>query len=162
MKKRTAAAGAGVVGLIAALFFLPNFSFGPPGLPTGDGENVTLDPTNPEDADAESVESAPVFPGAEDEPNAETGAAGMADSGDDGTGGGIAEPDAGAKPQMVEVLVDGGEYMVTTGYSVDGETQRKGMSLSAVLDLASRVKGQDGVKVRVLRTPDAIAGAVSD
>ncbi|MEM9702303.1 MAG: hypothetical protein AAF907_07655, partial [Planctomycetota bacterium] len=100
--------------------------------------------------------------GAEDEPSEATAVAGGAGSEGDGTGGGMTDPDAGAAPALVDVLVDGGEYLVVQGYSADGLPRRRGLSLSAVLDLAGRVAGQDGVKVRVSRTPDAIAGAVSD
>ena len=157
MKKRTAATGAGAVGLVAlGLMYLPDWDFGSLGVPRGGGDvtDLTLDPTRPDEED--QVEPAPTF-------NEEIGTI----PGDGpGTGeGGLVEdgPAEGTPLAVVDVLVDGGEYLVLRGFAADGLPKREGMSLSGVLDLASRVEGApDGVKVRVSRTPNAIAGAATD
>ncbi len=163
MRKRTAATGAGVAGLAAlGLMYLPDWDFGSLGVPSGGGDDitqVTLDPTSPTNAD--EIEPAPRFDG---------------DTGDGGDG--VATPavgetvaSPGADPMeadapllaVVDVTVDGGEYLVIRGSAVDGLPRREGMPLAEVLKLASQVPGApDGVKIRIFRTGDAIAGAVSD
>lgn len=161
MRKRTAATGVGAVGLIAlGLMYLPDFDFGSLGVPAGDGTEVTLDPTNPDQADEAEIEPAPTFDGAPvaaDDPA--DPADGMAAGGPDG--GPAAEESTPLA--VVDVLVDGGEYFVLRRFASDGLPIRDPMTLSGVLDLASRVPGDAaGLKVRISRTPDAIAGATDD
>ena len=152
MRKRTAAAGTGAVGLAA--FGLWMFDgFGEFGLPTageGGGAALTLDPT----ADGADVEPAPTFAPAADRTDI--------DPADPGAVGGPADAD-GAGLAMVDVLVDGGEYYVVRRFASDGLPVRDPMTLEETVGLARSVPGAaDGVRVRVSRKPNAIAGAVTD
>ncbi|MFH5806222.1 hypothetical protein [Alienimonas sp. DA493] len=169
MRKRTAAAGgAGIAGLLAlGLMYLPDWEMGSLGVPSGGGTDVTemtLDPTSPEAA--EEVESAPIFdPDADATPvtpeMVESGEAG----GPNDVTGTTGDPLEAEGPPLavVDVLVDGGEYFVIRRFAADGTADRDPMTLSGVLDLAAQVEGApDGVKVRVSRTPNAIAGAATD
>ncbi|NNJ26768.1 hypothetical protein [Alienimonas chondri] len=162
MRKRTAATGAGAAGLVAlGLMYLPDWDFGSLGVPSGGGTDVTemtLDPTSPEAA--EEVEPAPAFEGGVTPEMVEAGEVGP----EEVTGTRVDSSETeGAPLAVVDVLVNGGEYLVTQRFASDGLPIRKGMSLSAVLNLASQAPGaEDGVKVRVSRTPDAIAGAATD
>ncbi|QDT15626.1 hypothetical protein [Alienimonas californiensis] len=171
MRKRTAAAGgAGIAGLLAlGLMYLPDWEMGSLGVPSGGGTDVTdltLDPTSPDAA--EDVESAPIFNGAATpvtQEMVESGEAGGPNTVTGAMGGVVGDPTTADGPPLavVDVLVDGGEYLVVQRFASDGLPIREGQSLSAVLNAASQAEGApDGVKVRVSRTPNAIAGAATD
>jgi hypothetical protein len=152
----------GAVGLAAlGLYLLPDWDFGSIGLPSGEnGETITVDPTEDDD-----VEPAPRFDGVPVDPSLNedaTGESGVADGGpmDDSAAD---DPAEGVPMSMVDVLVDGGEYWVLQRYASDGLPVREPMTLSGVLGLVGQVPGtEDGLKIRVARTPNAIAGAVDD
>ena len=170
MRKRTAATGAGAVGLaVLGLMYLPDFEFGSLGVPQGEGDELTLNPT----ADDADVPPAPRFDeegeelenGGDGPADAETAAADPGEAVAPGAAGPVPEDDQtdGAAIAVADVLVDGGDYLVLKRFASDGLPIREGMSLTAVLDFAARMGGApDGVKVRVARTPDAFAGAVTD
>ena len=165
MRKRTAATGAGAVGLaVLGLMYLPDFEFGSLGVPQGEGDELTLNPT----ADDADVPPAPRFDeedGGEGPADAEMVAADPGEAVAPGAAGPVPEDDQtdGAAIAVADVLVDGGEYLVLKRWASDGLPIREGMSLAAVLKYAAQMPGApDGVKVRVARTPDAFAGAVTD
>ena len=157
MRKRTAAAGAGAVGLAAlGLMYLPNMDFGEIGAPTmGDGP-LTLDPTVDDD-----VPPAPTFDGAAD---GDASDAATGPTGDLLVGTGSLEEPTDAPPiAIADVLVDDREYRVIRRFASDGLPVREPMSLEEALAFAREVPGSpDGVKVRVSRRPNAAAGTASD
>ena len=165
MRKRSAATGAGVVGIAAFGLWMFNglddFGLGGPG--EGGGPSLTLDPTA---GDADEVEPAPPFSTASERSAADPNAALPTVAPDDPTFGlGPApENEDDAPPIAVaDVLVDGAEYRVIRRFASDGRPIREPATLAEVLALAEAVPGSpDGLKVRVSRTPDAVAGAASD
>lgn len=157
MRKRTAAAGVGAVGLAAyGLWLLPDLGdFGLGG--DGDVAGITLDPTG---EDADDVAPAPPFP-ADDEL---ADPAGTADAGAAGGDPALSESANDDPPLAVaDVRIDGAEYWVLRRLASDGREVREPLSAEQVVALADRMPGDPaGVKVRVARTPDAEAGAVDD
>ena len=160
MRKRTAAAGVGAVGLAAyGLWMLPDlgdFGLG------GDGSvaGITLDPTG---EDAEEVAPAPRFPADDAAPADAIAAEGLVNPA--GSADVPESPDVGEGPgvAVADVRVDGAEYWVLRRFASDGREVREPISAAEVVTLAGTVPGDpDGVKVRVARTPDAEAGAVDD
>ena len=160
MRKRTAAAGVGAVGLAAyGLWMLPDlgdFGLG------GDGSvaGLTLDPTG---EDAAEVAPAPPFAPDDADPDGAIADAELVNP------AGSAEvpesPDAGEGPGLAvaDVQVEGAEYWVLRRFASDGRPVREPMAIAEVVALAGAVPGDpDGVKVRVARTPDAEAGAADD
>ena len=167
MRKRTAAAGVGAVGLAAyGLWMLPDlgdFGLGGDGTVAG----ITLDP---DAGDADDLPPAPPFDPDADEAEA-VDDAGPAVAADDATplvnpaGTADPTPDAADAPPIAvaDVLVDGGEYWVLRRFASDGREIREPTSAEEVVAMAGRVPGDpDGVKVRVARTPGAEAGAAAD
>ncbi len=65
-----------------------------------------------------------------------------------------AEPEM---PDVVDILIDGNQYLVTTHV---GESERKAMTLDQIVAMAATVDGEpSGIRVRVARTPSAVASA---
>ena len=165
MKKRTAATGAGAVGLAA--FGLWMFDgFGEFGLPTagnGAGENLTFDPTA-DDAGAEGAPPSPFETASDINPADSPADSDAAIAADPSYGLGPVEDDANAPPIAVaDVLVDGSEYHVVRRFASDGRPIREPMTLAQVLAFADSVPGSpEGLKVRVSRTGGALAGAATD
>ena len=153
MKKRTAAAGTGAVGLAAfGLWWLSDigeFGLG------GDGGGpmaFTVDPTSP-DAD---VEPAPQFSEAASDPAGPAGGA---------AGEGLVEdvPEDAPPIALADVTVDGDRYWVVKRWASDGVPVREPMTADEIVAMTNSVPGDpSGVKVRVARTPDAEAGAADD
>ena len=73
---------------------------------------------------------------------------------------GPVEDDENAPPIAVaDVLVDGSDYYVVRRFASDGRPIRESMTLAQVLAFAESVPGSpEGLKVRVSRTGDALAG----
>lgn len=69
-------------------------------------------------------------------------------------------PAAPTMPPVVDVLIDGNQYLV----SIDAadSSQREAKTLDEIIALAAQVPGEpSGIRVRVARTPDAVASAES-
>ena len=162
MRKRTAAAGAGAVGLAAfGLWMLPDlgdFGLGGDGTTAG----ITLDPTG---EDADELDPAPAFPA---DASADPAVADPADAEvPPNPAGSASDPAPGADDgpalAVADVRVDGAEYWVLRRFAADGREDRDPLTADEVVALARSVPGDsDGVKVRVSRTPDAEAGAADD
>lgn len=69
-------------------------------------------------------------------------------------------PAAPTMPPVVDVLIDGNQYLVSMD-AVDGD-QREAKTLDEIIAFAAQVPGEpSGIRVRVARTPDAVASAES-
>ena len=158
MRKRTAAAGTGAVGLAAfGLWMISDLGdFGLPG--AGDEFGVTLDPTG---EDAEDLPPAPAFPADPDDAVAETSDAAPPLR----NPAGRADPDELDAPPIAvaDVRVDGSTYWVLRRFASDGRPVREPATAEEVVAIVNSVPGDpDGVRVRVARTPNAQAGAAED
>lgn len=61
-------------------------------------------------------------------------------------------------PPVVDVLIDGNQYWVAI--NANDLNQREPKTLDEILAMASTLQGEpDGVRIRVTRTPDAVASA---
>lgn len=65
---------------------------------------------------------------------------------------------AAALPEVVDVLIDGNQYLVAVD-ALDAD-KREAKTLDEIVAFASEVPGEpSGIRVRVARTPDAVASA---
>lgn len=146
MRKRIPIVIGGGMALIIASQYL-NFGFG---LQDGDSagtaqEQAEMSSLEDAIADVESMTPDVVFPDESDE----TTPTEMS-----------LVPASPTMPPVVDVLIDGNQYLVSVD-AADGD-KREAKTLDEIIAFASQVPGEpSGIRVRVARTPDAVASAES-
>ncbi len=67
------------------------------------------------------------------------------------------ETSVSTPPTIVDIMIDGNQYLVITRA---GDDEREAMTLDQIVALAATVEGEaSGIRVRVARTPSAVAAA---
>lgn len=149
MRKRIPIAIGGGIALLIASQYL-DFGLGfqnGSGPGSGNQEQVSVDPNPSRPPDSGTVESPEQSDAVTPNEQAMRDAAAELENE-------LADP---PRPNVVDILIDGNQYLVQTQ---TGKTERKPMTLDQILAYAGTAPGnENGIRVRIARTPDAVAAA---